>query len=749
MADEFDSLSDDELIDLAQSEGVFDSLSDDQLLKLADAHGIKTLVPEVPDAPPPPPAASMPWYEQLGRGVADTGAETLALAGKLSKGLFNPGQFAIDQINSGPSAETVAAQWIKSQIGNAPDTLMGDIGKWGAAALVPGGSWPQRLLSSLGGFIGERSGIPGADFLGSLVGGGVATKAEKAAPITQRAISLMERLGATGGAKGKVEAAQMLTAPRANNAKIAGEFGAGVGRTAFDQSLADLSDEIPVLSEMGVLNGGSVEDIASNVATATKEVGTALNEAKTAISSAYGKVGRTRGADHPASIKISDLAEPIADLEAKASQLMLSESTKEAGQAILNEISKLKQVDFLGGRSPAEAAEILQNWNLFRRTLGAFDPATKMAMAQGSVGKLAGIDEASGVLAKLSQTLKEKIVEKIKILNAQGGSQIDPNVFVVNNEKFGALKTLARTIEAKTLPQIQEGFARPGARRMIQGTGEASPLVNPSDLTARGLTGKALSKVARLFGAESNIDQFKKAYGASGDIAQNVQDLLAIRGRALPPPPSSSVTQRLGGGAIQTLRNLPAVNGPGDANAMEPTPQLPSLDPQTDLKQRAMQYMQNGLPRDTQSFMQDNVALGAFVDKIKGTPKEGIGIQLGKKLADAVKAKDSQKTRRIIADMAKLFPEVFEEGLGVDNKLFHPDDQRDYINMLWSAQRKGVVKANFIAKQRDAFLDPNDSKIIPFEPSEKHIVDLQHYAKPTQKRPVVMSDKIIPREYDY
>jgi hypothetical protein len=88
---------------------------------------------------------------------------------------------------------------------------------------------------------------------------------------------------------------------------------------------------------------------------------------------------------------------------------------------------------------------------------------------------------------------------------------------------------------------------------------------------------------------------------------------------------------------------------------------------------------------------------------------------MAQKLEGAIHAQDESKAERIIADMAKLYPALFEPGMGVNNKIFHPDDQDEYLRLLKSSARNGRVDAIFLAKQRESFLDPNDSQILPIQ----------------------------------
>jgi hypothetical protein len=124
----------------------------------------------------------------------------------------------------------------------------------------------------------------------------------------------------------------------------------------------------------------------------------------------------------------------------------------------------------------------------------------------------------------------------------------------------------------------------------------------------------------------------------------------------------------------------------------------------------------NGLPRSTDQW--DLMAVNRFAKFALNQPPEAATIAQGllQKFQTAMHQEDKGTMQRLVSDMAKLFPLAFEPGLGVDNKLFHQDDQANYLDNLTSAMRKGVVTPSFLANQRDAFLNKNDSSILPVAP---------------------------------
>ena len=144
----------------------------------------------------------------------------------------------------------------------------------------------------------------------------------------------------------------------------------------------------------------------------------------------------------------------------------------------------------------------------------------------------------------------------------------------------------------------------------------------------------------------------------------------------------------------------------------------------------------NGLPRDTSQW--NMMAVNRFAQYALSKPPEVASIAQGlvQKFADALHQENKGKMQKIVADMAKLFPDAFQPGMGVDNKIFHPDDQSEYMNILMGAMRRGQVSPSFVAQQRDSFLDSNDNSILPVHPEvAKQIPNLQTNKPPMNGQP--------------
>lgn len=158
----------------------------------------------------------------------------------------------------------------------------------------------------------------------------------------------------------------------------------------------------------------------------------------------------------------------------------------------------------------------------------------------------------------------------------------------------------------------------------------------------------------------------------------------------------------------------------------------------------------NGLPRESSRFGQDAVIrLAADIEQtigvdpqaeVKLTLLKGIGMEFAK----ASRVGDEGKKQKLIADMAKMAPEFFEPGRGIDNRLFHEEDKQSYMEELKRLQRSGKVGASFLAKQQDIFYDKNDGRILDLEePLSKRML-------PKGGQPITPAGIFPnPKQYDY
>lgn len=120
------------------------------------------------------------------------------------------------------------------------------------------------------------------------------------------------------------------------------------------------------------------------------------------------------------------------------------------------------------------------------------------------------------------------------------------------------------------------------------------------------------------------------------------------------------------------------------------------------------------LPRDTDNLNSDSLA--QFLMLTAQTPQATIAQGLVKNIKKAQHAEDLDTVEKLHADMARLFPDLFEPGQGVNGKLFHPDDQAKAMENLKQLNRLGVVDNHHLAEQQSAFNNLQDGRILPFSP---------------------------------
>lgn len=154
------------------------------------------------------------------------------------------------------------------------------------------------------------------------------------------------------------------------------------------------------------------------------------------------------------------------------------------------------------------------------------------------------------------------------------------------------------------------------------------------------------------------------------------------------------------------LNNILKVLSPSEAQAQE----LGSLQPQQPAP----------LPRDTERFKSD--AVMEFLMRASQTPQAPIAQELVKKLQQAFQAQDMDTAEKIHSDMARLFPDMFEQGLGVNGKIFYPDEQAKYMDKLKQLHRMGVVDSIHLSKQQNSFNNSQDSRVLPVTPQQPRLL---------------------------
>ena len=119
------------------------------------------------------------------------------------------------------------------------------------------------------------------------------------------------------------------------------------------------------------------------------------------------------------------------------------------------------------------------------------------------------------------------------------------------------------------------------------------------------------------------------------------------------------------------------------------------------------------LPRDTDMFGPDQVA--DFLMRTAQTPQAVIAQQLVAKMQKAQHAQDIDTVEKLVSDMARLFPDLFEPGVGVNGKIFYPDEQEKVMEKLRQLERMGQIDPEHLANQQNAFNNPEDGRMLPLD----------------------------------
>jgi hypothetical protein len=332
------------------------------------------------------------------------------------------------------------------------------------------------------------------------------------------------------------------------------------------------------------------------------------------------------------------------------------------------------------------------------------------------------------------------------LLRSKGG--VDPSAMEKVKTELDALRLLRQAATEKvvaTADKVRPGVVAPANARMSSmieyegladrfdtetlqgmtpGSGRSMTDLSPSaPRSVAGLVDTALG------GAVSDANDARRRasnLNRGGEAVKKLQNIIGYRTGALKKPKDIGGSFQ-GGNAATLLRQVPTI-GRVLANDAEAQSLFPEPQP-----------FQNGIPRDTTTI--DQNAIAHFLMKTSQSPKAQIAQGLAAKLEEANRAQDKSKAERIVSDMAYLFPEEFEPGTGVNGKLYHPIQQKEYMDVLKKAHRNGVVDSIFLAKQKNAFNDPMDARILPVDRE----VQKRMFNEGMNKRP--QNGK--PREYGY
>lgn len=426
-------------------------------------------------------------------------------------------------------------------------------------------------------------------------------------------------------------------------------------------------------------------------------------------------------ADNVIKVSPDEIVPYFSELEAQAAKWKQNSDTRPLGEALsaklVQQRGDLREMARIGGGAitPTQLADSIENINYVRRQLlQEFDKNAIVGDAAGQAKALAdreSISALSTVTSAMDTVLEQKIAEAAKAGALPSGYE---GMFSKLNAQYGGFSALERLAD-RFAYQSQKGISERDLTRAVQTPGkEASNTmfnVNQSPRTTMA------NSVIDSFNRKADTlppegKEFARAVSRDEDAMSNIRDVLSASKQParLPSHPDlgMSVTKATGLAGVRNLAKAAlgtAVTGgtralasPAEAMAMGQ-----EVDP-----------YQNGLPRRTEAW-NDQTVLKFMADTVS-KPTAPVAQGMVVKLKETLRAGDKSKAERVLADMAKLFPDVFEPGIGVNDKLFHVDDQQEYMQHLKSAYRNGLLDPSFIARQRAEFADKTSAKVLPVQP---------------------------------
>jgi len=350
-------------------------------------------------------------------------------------------------------------------------------------------------------------------------------------------------------------------------------------------------------------------------------------------------------------------------------------------------------------------------------------------VASGKQGYSDGDMLSPAVDSLINQSLNKTILKEL--------GQIDPQLaerYATANKNYSAF------VEAAP---IFEKFAGRAETKTIP-----SPRIDPAaGSAAYGLTGSGT-----LAAGASTISGLRKWLG--GLPMKEFYDANKLESRILPP--NASLLQQ-GRNAINnntgsTLSNLtrPIVTNTLQETENDPNAQIPWITDKENALMKAIgtpevqaqeipQDMQDpsqaiaglqgmlpqtptyetGLPRNSEAWNDDTIS--AFMMKTANLPQGAVVAELVPNLLSAMQNGDVSKKQKLIYDMSRLAPTVFEAGQGVDNRIFDAIEQKEYMDRIKSAQKKNplMIDSSLLTRQHESFADRNDGRIVDTQLMDK------------------------------
>lgn len=295
----------------------------------------------------------------------------------------------------------------------------------------------------------------------------------------------------------------------------------------------------------------------------------------------------------------------------------------------------------------------------------------------------------------------DQALAKVKLdtenLKALRNYTVEQRNSLIGEDALPALQTLDKQSSALQTyePPVLEFMGDLGA---AQGFGRANALA-PNLQAPKTSIGALIQAGKEMIGG----DRFKQRqiFNQSRDAFGQIQDVARVR-RGMPLGAEMDPTR------AQVYQNVARMSAAARGGREMGGPSMFPADPSEVMQ---ADPFADGLPRTTDRF--DEVALQRFVETSAVDPvKAPVARVLAEKMVEATRAGDSMKRERLLGDAAKLFPDLFEAGKGVNGKLFHKDDQKEYVGKMETAVRRGKVGPELMGAQLNQFADIDDPKIL-------------------------------------
>jgi hypothetical protein len=204
-------------------------------------------------------------------------------------------------------------------------------------------------------------------------------------------------------------------------------------------------------------------------------------------------------------------------------------------------------------------------------------------------------------------------------------------------------------------------------------------------------------------------------------------------GAGMASPLASSVVGQMGDGSSDVLP--PLAQAQGLESLMGSGSTLPDGTTFSALTSGMLpeRNFKEGLPRDSNQWDMKALATfgaGTIAQKDGRSP---IALEMIKKFQGAAKNQNVEQKRAILSDMSRIFPDMFEAGQGIDNRLIHPEDQKEYLNTLRRGMEMGTVDSEFYSQQFNAFNVPGDHRVLPYQKPKNQTIKQRIFSSKKEK----------------